>query len=161
MSQERWFEDYRSAGLIEWPDGLRDDIRRELTQSRSRWLLLAALAVVAAVVGLGLAVLVAITPTLPLIATLPALAIAMFVPCFATTHAEDHRERWKSAKASMKDGDLELFERLGRESSPRQFVLIAPSREILVLDSEQDELILQPCSGLTTHTSEQAVGAPA
>lgn len=41
MSQERWFGDYRSAGLVDWPDGLRDIIHdryRRYRRNMWRWL---------------------------------------------------------------------------------------------------------------------------
>lgn len=148
MSQERWFGDFRSVGLVDWPEGLRDEVHHELTSVRSEYFRWAALAVLSAVVGVGLAIAVAITPSVHLLFAVPALALAMVAPGVAGHCGDDRRERWTSAKAALRGRQLDVFEAQGTPcdgSEPLPFVLIAPSRSILVLDSRHTELILQPC----------------
>ena len=163
MSPQRWFENYRSTGLIDWPAEIRDDVRRELSVARTRCLPWVAVTVVAAVVGLAAALAIAFNTNIQLIfATVP-LGLWALVGGIAGFRGEEYRERWKAAKDALREHQLETFEQqttAPEHGETRPFVLIAPSKEILVLDSKQKTLILQPCVGLINENCHDALNEP-
>ena len=117
----------------------------------------------AGVVGVASAVAIAFNTNIQLLfATVP-LGLWALVWCITGSKGEEHHERWKAAKDALRERLLEIFEQ--QTAAPgtveaRSFVLIAPSQEILVLDSEHTNLILQPCIGLIDENCHNALDEP-
>lgn len=111
MSQERWFGDYQSVGLVDWPDGLRELLQDRYRRHRRvmwRWL-----SIPISIIILGFAgALVATIPAVgayPLGVILVSLIAAVAAFALVVLFANDARAASKIALKAWTSESLERF----------------------------------------------------